>query len=56
MCGPCQCDVAKGFNPDCDKVSGECRCKDYHYQPRASEECLECSCFPLGSTSQVIIE
>ena len=53
VCGPCQCDVAKGFNPDCDKKSGECRCKDYHYQPRDSEECLECSCFPLGSSSQL---
>ncbi len=27
MCGPCNCDVSKGFNPDCNKTTGECRCK-----------------------------
>lgn len=26
-CGPCNCDVSKGFDPDCNKTSGECRCK-----------------------------
>ena len=53
VCGPCQCDVSKGFNPDCDKETGECRCQDYHYQPPHSDSCLQCSCFPLGSTSQL---
>lgn len=27
MCGPCNCDINKGFNPDCNKTTGECRCK-----------------------------
>ena len=53
VCGPCQCDVNNGFNPDCDKKTGECRCKDYHYQPVDSAQCLPCQCFPLGSTSQL---
>ena len=53
VCGPCQCDVSKGFNPNCDKTTGECRCKDYHYQPPASDRCLACKCFPLGSLSQL---
>lgn len=26
-CGPCNCDVSKGFDPDCNKTSGECHCK-----------------------------
>ena len=53
VCGPCQCDVNNGFNPDCDKKTGECRCKDYHYQPVGSAQCLPCQCFSLGSTSQL---
>lgn len=27
ICGPCNCDVGKGFDPDCNKTTGECRCK-----------------------------
>lgn len=27
MCGPCNCDTSKGFDPDCNKTTGECRCK-----------------------------
>ena len=53
VCGPCQCDVNKGFNPDCNKKTGECKCKDYHYQPPKSDTCLPCKCFSLGSTSQL---
>ena len=53
MCGPCECDASKGFNPACNKTTGECRCKDYHYQPEGVEECLECACFPLGSRGQL---
>ena len=53
VCGPCQCDVSKGFNPDCDKKTGECQCKDHHYQPPESDQCLECQCFQLGSVSQL---
>lgn len=26
-CGPCSCDVTKGFDPDCNKTTGECHCK-----------------------------
>lgn len=26
-CGPCSCDVTHGFDPDCNKTTGECRCK-----------------------------
>ena len=53
VCGPCKCDVNNGFNPDCDKTTGECRCKDYHYQPKNSDKCLPCKCFPLGSKGQL---
>lgn len=27
MCGPCNCDTERGFHKDCNKTSGECRCK-----------------------------
>ena len=27
MCGPCNCDTSRGFHKDCNKTSGECRCK-----------------------------
>lgn len=26
-CGPCNCQTDKGFDSDCNKTSGECRCK-----------------------------
>lgn len=26
-CGPCNCQTDKGFDFDCNKTSGECRCK-----------------------------
>uniref|UniRef100_A0A6Q2YMC1 Cadherin, EGF LAG seven-pass G-type receptor 2 n=1 Tax=Esox lucius TaxID=8010 RepID=A0A6Q2YMC1_ESOLU len=26
-CGPCGCETDKGFDSDCNKTSGECRCK-----------------------------
>ncbi|GAA6065601.1 cadherin EGF LAG seven-pass G-type receptor 3 isoform X1, partial [Tachysurus ichikawai] len=26
-CGPCHCDVSKGFDPDCNKTTGQCLCK-----------------------------
>lgn len=26
-CGPCNCDVNKGFDPDCNKTNGQCHCK-----------------------------
>ncbi|XP_060248873.1 cadherin EGF LAG seven-pass G-type receptor 2 isoform X3 [Meriones unguiculatus] len=52
-CGPCNCDVGKGFDPDCNKTSGECHCKDNHYRPPGSPTCLLCDCYPTGSLSRV---
>ncbi|XP_055474077.1 cadherin EGF LAG seven-pass G-type receptor 2 isoform X2 [Psammomys obesus] len=52
-CGPCNCDVSKGFDPDCNKTSGECHCKDNHYRPPGSPTCLLCDCYPTGSLSRV---
>uniref|UniRef100_A0A6Q2X1W3 Cadherin, EGF LAG seven-pass G-type receptor 3 n=1 Tax=Esox lucius TaxID=8010 RepID=A0A6Q2X1W3_ESOLU len=51
-CGPCHCDVRKGFDPDCNKTSGQCRCKEFHYRPRGSDSCLPCDCYPMGSFSR----
>ncbi|XP_025912635.1 cadherin EGF LAG seven-pass G-type receptor 2-like [Apteryx rowi] len=52
-CGPCSCDVAKGFDPDCNKTTGECHCKENHYRPAGSDACLLCDCYPTGSLSRV---
>uniref|UniRef100_A0A8B9ZKR2 Cadherin EGF LAG seven-pass G-type receptor 2 n=1 Tax=Anas platyrhynchos TaxID=8839 RepID=A0A8B9ZKR2_ANAPL len=52
-CGPCSCDVAKGFDPDCNKTTGECRCKENHYRPAGSDTCLLCDCYPTGSLSRL---
>ncbi|XP_053103347.1 cadherin EGF LAG seven-pass G-type receptor 2 isoform X2 [Hemicordylus capensis] len=52
ICGPCNCDVGKGFDPDCNKTSGECRCKENHYRPTDSAMCLLCDCYPTGSLSR----
>jgi cadherin EGF LAG seven-pass G-type receptor 1 len=49
VCGPCQCDVIKGYNADCNKTTGQCYCKENHYQPRGSDECFDCGCYPTGS-------
>ncbi|KAM4738217.1 cadherin EGF LAG seven-pass G-type receptor 3 isoform 1-T1 [Anableps anableps] len=51
-CGPCHCDTNKGFDPDCNKTSGHCHCKEFHYRPRASDTCLPCDCYPVGSFSR----
>ncbi|KAM6981263.1 cadherin EGF LAG seven-pass G-type receptor 2 [Aplochiton taeniatus] len=51
-CGPCDCQTDKGFNADCNKTNGECRCKDNHYRPEGSEACLLCDCYPIGSFSR----
>ncbi|XP_029453376.1 LOW QUALITY PROTEIN: cadherin EGF LAG seven-pass G-type receptor 3 [Rhinatrema bivittatum] len=51
-CGPCNCDVNKGFDPDCNKTTGQCRCKDFHYCPKGSDSCLPCDCYPIGSSSR----
>ncbi|XP_030203240.1 cadherin EGF LAG seven-pass G-type receptor 3 isoform X5 [Gadus morhua] len=51
-CGPCHCDVTKGFDSDCNKTSGVCHCKEFHYWPRGSDSCLPCDCYPVGSFSR----
>ncbi|KAI1892191.1 hypothetical protein AGOR_G00130780 [Albula goreensis] len=51
-CGPCNCDASKGFDPDCNKTSGLCLCKEFHYRPRGSDTCLPCDCYPVGSFSR----
>ncbi|KAG7519448.1 cadherin EGF LAG seven-pass G-type receptor 3 isoform X2 [Solea senegalensis] len=51
-CGPCHCDANKGFDPDCNKTSGHCHCKEFHYHPRGSDTCLPCDCYPVGSFSR----
>ncbi|XP_062373889.1 cadherin EGF LAG seven-pass G-type receptor 1-like [Sardina pilchardus] len=52
MCGPCSCEVSKGFHSDCNKTTGECRCKDNYYQPQDSDTCFPCDCFALGAESR----
>uniref|UniRef100_A0A8C9TNK3 Cadherin EGF LAG seven-pass G-type receptor 1 n=1 Tax=Scleropages formosus TaxID=113540 RepID=A0A8C9TNK3_SCLFO len=49
VCGPCSCDVIKGFNPDCNKTTGECYCKDNYYRPKGEDTCYPCDCYPLGA-------
>uniref|UniRef100_A0A3B3ZJN6 Uncharacterized protein n=1 Tax=Periophthalmus magnuspinnatus TaxID=409849 RepID=A0A3B3ZJN6_9GOBI len=52
VCGPCNCDTSKGFFKDCNKTTGECRCKDNHYRPSGEDSCYPCECFSLGSESR----
>ncbi|XP_076860885.1 LOW QUALITY PROTEIN: cadherin EGF LAG seven-pass G-type receptor 1 [Brachyhypopomus gauderio] len=51
-CGPCNCDVTKGFNADCNKTTGECQCKDNYYRPEDGDTCLPCDCFFPGANSR----
>nr|CAD7570225.1 unnamed protein product [Timema californicum] len=51
VCGPCHCDVDKGYNADCNKTTGECYCKENHYQPVDSDHCYDCECYATGSYS-----
>uniref|UniRef100_A0A4W5RPP4 Cadherin EGF LAG seven-pass G-type receptor 3 n=1 Tax=Hucho hucho TaxID=62062 RepID=A0A4W5RPP4_9TELE len=51
-CGPCHCNASKGFDPDCNKTSGHCHCKEFHYRLRGSDSCLPCDCYPVGSFSR----
>ncbi|XP_050305133.1 protocadherin-like wing polarity protein stan isoform X2 [Anthonomus grandis grandis] len=51
VCGPCECDVKAGYNPDCDKKTGKCHCRENHYQPKGSNECIPCDCYSVGSFS-----
>ncbi|XP_020781834.2 cadherin EGF LAG seven-pass G-type receptor 1 [Boleophthalmus pectinirostris] len=52
VCGPCNCDTNKGFFKDCNKTTGECRCKENHYRPAGEDMCYPCDCFFLGSESR----
>nr|KAF6277507.1 cadherin EGF LAG seven-pass G-type receptor 1 [Pipistrellus kuhlii] len=52
VCGPCHCAVDRGFDPDCNKTSGQCQCKENHYQPPGQDACLPCDCLPHGSLSR----
>ncbi|XP_048356022.1 cadherin EGF LAG seven-pass G-type receptor 1 isoform X2 [Sphaerodactylus townsendi] len=49
VCGPCNCETSKGFDPDCNKTNGECQCKKNYYRPESSDTCYSCDCFPSGS-------
>lgn len=51
VCGPCNCDVEAGYNPDCDKVTGQCFCRENHYQPPGTIKCIPCDCYLTGSYS-----
>ncbi|XP_063274455.1 cadherin EGF LAG seven-pass G-type receptor 2 isoform X3 [Prinia subflava] len=51
-CGPCSCDVTHGFDPDCNKTTGECHCKENHYRPPGEDTCHPCECYPTGSLSR----
>uniref|UniRef100_A0A4W6E6Z8 Cadherin EGF LAG seven-pass G-type receptor 1 n=1 Tax=Lates calcarifer TaxID=8187 RepID=A0A4W6E6Z8_LATCA len=52
VCGPCNCDTNRGFHKDCNKTTGECRCKDNHYRPEGEDTCYPCECFSVGSESR----
>ncbi|XP_006888184.1 PREDICTED: cadherin EGF LAG seven-pass G-type receptor 1 [Elephantulus edwardii] len=52
VCGPCHCAVSKGFDPDCNKTSGQCQCKENHYKPPDQDACLPCDCLPQGAHSR----
>ncbi|XP_053440843.1 cadherin EGF LAG seven-pass G-type receptor 1 isoform X3 [Nycticebus coucang] len=52
VCGPCHCAVSKGFDPDCNKTSGQCQCKENYYKPPSQDACLPCDCFSHGSHSR----
>ncbi|XP_066601005.1 protocadherin-like wing polarity protein stan [Prorops nasuta] len=49
VCGPCHCDETKGYDPACNKTTGECYCKENHYQPPGRKECIPCDCYAIGS-------
>ncbi|GFY79058.1 protocadherin-like wing polarity protein stan [Trichonephila inaurata madagascariensis] len=49
ICGPCQCNINKGYSMDCNKTTGECSCEENHFQPRDSPICYNCDCYSIGS-------
>lgn len=48
-CGPCKCNLKQGYHPDCNKLTGQCRCRESHYQPINETACLACDCYSVGS-------
>uniref|UniRef100_H2MVT5 Cadherin EGF LAG seven-pass G-type receptor 1a n=1 Tax=Oryzias latipes TaxID=8090 RepID=H2MVT5_ORYLA len=53
VCGPCNCDTSKGFYKDCNKTTGECRCKvTATTLLKGDSTCHPCECFPVGSESR----
>ncbi|KHJ46416.1 laminin G domain protein, partial [Trichuris suis] len=49
-CGPCSCDIEKGYGSNCDMATGTCGCKDSTYMDPGSGRCLPCDCnFPTGA-------
>ncbi|XP_049292738.1 protocadherin-like wing polarity protein stan isoform X2 [Anopheles funestus] len=48
-CGPCKCNVKQGYHPNCDKSTGQCYCRENHYQPVNDTICLPCECYTVGS-------
>nr|QVK45661.1 G protein-coupled receptor [Proales similis] len=55
ICGPCNCDESKNFSPDCNKLNGDCVCRDKYYlrinQITGERHCVPCDCSLQGSTS-----
>lgn len=51
VCGPCNCNLEKGYDDHCNQTTGECRCLANHYQPIGSSICLNCECYTQGSES-----
>ncbi len=49
ICGPCNCPDDKGYDPICNKTSGQCNCKENHYKPPGSDTCNPCNCYSIGS-------
>ncbi|KAL7299168.1 hypothetical protein TKK_0007766 [Trichogramma kaykai] len=49
VCGPCHCDESQGYDPACNKTTGECYCKENHYRPVGRNECIPCECYSTGS-------
>ena len=49
ICGPCNCDLEKGYDENCNKSNGQCSCLNNHYQPIESDTCYDCGCYSIGS-------
>ncbi|KRZ90162.1 Protocadherin-like wing polarity protein stan [Trichinella sp. T8] len=49
-CGPCNCDTTKGYDANCDKYTGICKCTDKTYFDDEKKQCTPCNCFyPAGA-------